>query len=111
IPSEVRATLDVRLHPSESPEEFLAALKTVINDPAVEVRWTARDVRPGTSSARLDYEGFKVVEAMVRKDYDTVTLPTMSTGATDMAYLRAKGMRSEERRVGKECRARWGRHE
>ena len=92
IPSEVRATLDVRLHPSESPEEFLAALKNVINDPAVEVRWTARDVRPGTGSARLDYEGFTVVEAMIRKDYDTVTLPTMSTGATDMAYLRAKGM-------------------
>jgi acetylornithine deacetylase/succinyl-diaminopimelate desuccinylase-like protein len=29
---------------------------------------------------------------MVKKDYETVTLPTMSTGATDMAYLRAKGM-------------------
>jgi len=92
IPSEVKATLDVRMHPSENPEDFLAALKKVINDPAVEVRWAARDVRPGTGSARLDYEGFKVVEAMVKKDYETVTLPTMSTGATDMAYLRAKGM-------------------
>ena len=38
------------------------------------------------------FEGFKAVEATIRKDYDTVTLPTMSTGATDMAYLRAKGM-------------------
>jgi len=92
IPSEVRAQLDVRMHPNDDPEEFLAALKKVINDPAVEVRWAPRDVRPGTGSARLDFEGFKTVEAMVRKDYDTVTLPTMSTGATDMAYLRAKGM-------------------
>jgi acetylornithine deacetylase/succinyl-diaminopimelate desuccinylase-like protein len=92
IPSEVKATLDVRMQPSENAEEFLAALTTVVNDPAVEVRWAQRDVRPGTGSARLDVEGFKVVEAMVKKDYETVTLPTMSTGATDMAYLRAKGM-------------------
>jgi len=28
----------------------------------------------------------------VTKHYQTVTLPTMSTGATDMAYLRAKGV-------------------
>ena len=92
IPSEVKASLDVRMHPSDNPEEFLAALRKVVNDPAVEVRWAARDVRPGTGSARLDFEGFKAVEATIRKDYDTVTLPTMSTGATDMAYLRAKGM-------------------
>jgi acetylornithine deacetylase/succinyl-diaminopimelate desuccinylase-like protein len=82
----------VRMHPGDNPDEFLAALKKVVNDPAVEVRWAQRDVRPGTGSARLDFEGFKTVEAMIRKDYDTVTLPTMSTGATDMAYLRAKGM-------------------
>jgi acetylornithine deacetylase/succinyl-diaminopimelate desuccinylase-like protein len=92
IPSEVKATLDVRMHPGDNPEDFLAALKKVINDPSVEVRWAQRDVRPGTGSARRDFEGFKVVEAMMRKDYDAVTLPTMSTGATDMAYLRAKGM-------------------
>jgi acetylornithine deacetylase/succinyl-diaminopimelate desuccinylase-like protein len=92
IPSEVKATLDVRMHPSDNPEQFLAALKKVINDPAVDVNYTTRDVRPGTSSARLDYEGFKAIEAAVKKNYDTVTLPTMSTGATDMAYLRGKGI-------------------
>src|SRR5207253_9257491 len=67
-------------------------LTKVINDPAVEVCWTQRDVRPATSSARLDSEGFRAAEAMVKKVYDTVTLPTMSTGATDMAYLRGKGV-------------------
>jgi acetylornithine deacetylase/succinyl-diaminopimelate desuccinylase-like protein len=34
----------------------------------------------------------KVVEANVTKHYYAPTLPTMLTGATDMAYLRAKGM-------------------
>ena len=28
----------------------------------------------------------------MKKHYGAITLPTMSTGATDMAYLRAKGM-------------------
>jgi hypothetical protein len=28
----------------------------------------------------------------VRRHYGAVTLPTMSTGATDMAYLRARGV-------------------
>jgi acetylornithine deacetylase/succinyl-diaminopimelate desuccinylase-like protein len=92
IPSEVRATLDVRMHPSDNPEDFLAALKKVINDPAIEVRWAQRTVRPSAGSARLDFEGFQIAEAMVKKEYDTVTLPTMSTGATDMASLRAKGI-------------------
>jgi acetylornithine deacetylase/succinyl-diaminopimelate desuccinylase-like protein len=35
---------------------------------------------------------FKVLEANVTKTYNAPTLPTMSTGATDMAYLRAKGI-------------------
>ena len=64
----------------------------MVDDPAVEVRCGARDTRPGTGDARLDSEAFKVIEAAVTRHYGTVTLPTMSTGATDMAYLRAKGM-------------------
>lgn len=92
IPSEVKATLDVRMHPSDNIDQFLAELTKVINDPAVEVKWAVRDVRPGTDSARLDFDAFKAVEATVTKHYQTVTLPTMSTGATDMAYLRAKGI-------------------
>ena len=28
----------------------------------------------------------------MKKHYDVLTLPTMSTGATDMAYLRGKGI-------------------
>jgi acetylornithine deacetylase/succinyl-diaminopimelate desuccinylase-like protein len=92
IPSEVRATLDVRLHPSENRDQFLESLRKVIGDPAVEVRWVPRDVRPATDSARLASEGFKAIEDAVRKHYGTVTLPTMSTGATDMSYLRAKGV-------------------
>jgi acetylornithine deacetylase/succinyl-diaminopimelate desuccinylase-like protein len=92
IPSEAKATLDVRVHPDDDHLALIEQVKKVIDDPAVEVTWAQRDVRPGSGSATLQSEGFKAVEAMVTRHYQTVTLPTMSTGATDMAYLRAKGI-------------------
>jgi len=91
IPSEAVATLDVRMLPDDDPAAFLEQVKKIVNDPNVEVQYTARDVRPNGIS-RLDTEAFKVIEANVKKHYNTITLPTMSTGATDMAYLRAKGI-------------------
>lgn len=91
IPSEAKATLDVRMTPEQDPQQFLETVKKIVGDPAVEVRFTQRDVRPG-GFARLDTEAFKVLQAAVTKHYNATTLPTMSTGATDMAYLRAKGI-------------------
>jgi acetylornithine deacetylase/succinyl-diaminopimelate desuccinylase-like protein len=92
IPSEATALLDVRTLPDEDPARFLEQVKKVVNDPAVEVAWRARDVRPGTAVARLDSDAFKALEANVTKHYKAPLLPTMSTGATDMAYLRGKGI-------------------
>ncbi len=91
IPSEVKATLDVRVLPDANPEEFLEQVRKVINDPAVEVAWAARDVRPhGTS--KLGTIAYQAIETHASKHYQTITVPTMSTGATDMAYLRAKNV-------------------
>jgi acetylornithine deacetylase/succinyl-diaminopimelate desuccinylase-like protein len=92
IPSEARATLDVRVHPDDNPAAILEAVRRVVNDPAIEVAWAKRDVRPGSSGAHLDSEEFKAVEAAIKRHYEALALPTMSTGATDMAYLRAKGV-------------------
>jgi acetylornithine deacetylase/succinyl-diaminopimelate desuccinylase-like protein len=92
IPSEAKATLDVRMVPGEDTAAFLATVQRVIADPAISVAYARRDVRPETPKARLDTEAFRAIEAAVTRHYQTVTLPTMLTGATDMAYLRAKGM-------------------
>ena len=92
IPSEGTATIDTRLAPDEDPAKFLELVKQVVNDPKVEVTYGARDTRPGTPTARLDSDAFKALEANITKHYKAVTLPTMSTGATDMAFLRRKGM-------------------
>ena len=91
IPSEATATVDVRMLPDEDPEAFLEQMKAIVNDPSIEVAFAARDVRPG-GNTRLNTEAFTTIEANVTKHYKAITLPTMSTGATDMAYLRAKGI-------------------
>ena len=91
IPSEAKATLDVRLHPDENQTTFLDDLRRVINDPRVEVRWARDRYRPAGASS-LNTEAFAVIQAQVKKHYDTVVLPTMSTGASDMAQIRSKGI-------------------
>ena len=92
IPSEAIASLDVRALQDEDMPAMLEAIRKVVNDPSVEVRFAKRDTRPPGKEARIDSEAFKAIEASVRAHYNAPTLPTMSTGATDMAYLRAKGM-------------------
>ena len=92
IPSEAKATLDVRALPDEDPAKFLAQVKQVVNDPAVDVRFTGQNDRQAGPDARLDSDAYKALEAAATKIYNTGTLPTMSTGATDMAQLRTKGV-------------------
>jgi acetylornithine deacetylase/succinyl-diaminopimelate desuccinylase-like protein len=92
IPSEGTATIDTRLAPDEDPAKFLELVKQAVNDPQVDVSYGARDTRPPTPAARLDSDAFKALEANISKHYKAVTLPTMSTGATDMAFLRRKGI-------------------
>ena len=92
IPSEAKATLDVRMLPGEDTAAFIARVREVVADTAITVSWAQRDVRPETGLQRLDSEAFRAIERAVTKHYGTTTLPTMSTGATDMAYLRAKGV-------------------
>jgi acetylornithine deacetylase/succinyl-diaminopimelate desuccinylase-like protein len=91
IPSEAKATLDVRLHPDEDQSKFLDQLRAVINDPSVEVRWARDRYRPAGAS-RLNTELFAAIEAETKKHYGVDVLPTMSTGASDKAQIRSKGV-------------------
>jgi acetylornithine deacetylase/succinyl-diaminopimelate desuccinylase-like protein len=92
IPSEAEVTLDIRALPDEDIPRLLEQIRQVINDPAVEVAKIERDTRPGAKPTRLDTEAFRTIEEAVKRNYGVVTIPVMSTGATDMAYLRARGI-------------------
>ena len=91
IPSDAKGSVDTRALPDEDMPAFLDMIREVVDDPAVDVSLGQRNTRPPGES-RLDTEAFRTIEANIAKHYDTVTLPMMQTGATDMAYLRAKGI-------------------
>ena len=92
IPSEGTATIDTRLAPDEDATKFLEMVRQVVGDPQVDVSYGARDTRPPTPPMRLDSPAFQALESNITKHYKATTLPTMSTGATDMAFLRRKGI-------------------
>ena len=92
IPSQAEAMLDVRALPDENPEEFYAHMAAVINNPNVEI--VPRPIyRPASPPSPIDSEMFDVIQAVSDRLFpEAVTLPTMLTGATDMAQVRAKGV-------------------
>jgi acetylornithine deacetylase/succinyl-diaminopimelate desuccinylase-like protein len=95
IPSEAEATFDVRALPDEDIPRLFASITQLIADPAVKVEPITTNLRPVAAASRLDSEMYRALERVASAIYPGATiLPTMSTGATDMAQLRAKGIQS-----------------
>jgi len=94
IPSEAEATLDIRALPGENIERFYTQMAEVIADPAVKVV-PIPPSRPPSPASRIDTEMYRVLEQVAQRMYPRATvMPGMSTGASDQAQLRAKGMQS-----------------
>jgi len=95
IPSEAEALIDIRALPDEDMDRFLADMRKVIGDPDIHVESALKLVRPPAPPSRLDTEAFRAIESVSRRMFPGATvLPVMSTGATDMAQLRARGIAS-----------------
>jgi acetylornithine deacetylase/succinyl-diaminopimelate desuccinylase-like protein len=92
IPSEAEATLDIRALPDENIAAFYDTMRKVINDPSIEVIPETANQRPGAAPSKLDSDAYHAVEEAYKKIYGVITIPLMQTGATDMAFLRAKGV-------------------
>jgi acetylornithine deacetylase/succinyl-diaminopimelate desuccinylase-like protein len=94
IPSVAEATLDIRALPDENIPNFYAEMGRIINDPEVKIE-PLPATRPASPATRLDTEMYRVLERVSKQIYPGVTvLPSMSTGASDKAQLRAKGQQS-----------------
>lgn len=92
IPSEARAVLDIRMLPDEDVAGFYASLAKVIDDPRVEIV-PESIYRPAAPPSGIDNVMFETLERVAARVYpDAIVLPTMSTGATDMSQVRAKGI-------------------
>ena len=94
IPSEGEAYLDVRALPDEDMTQFLSELRRVINDPTIDVMPAQASERPAAPASRTDTEMFRALEKAARRMFGAPTIPSMLTGATDSAQLRAKGVQA-----------------
>ena len=94
IPSEASAVLDIRMLPDEDVDAFYDMMREIIDDPNVEIVPEAI-YRPESAPSPVDNEMFQTLENVANRMYpDATVLPRMSTGATDMAQMRAKGVAS-----------------
>jgi acetylornithine deacetylase/succinyl-diaminopimelate desuccinylase-like protein len=96
IPAEAEAILDVRALPDEDIDSLVATLRTLVNDPAVEItRRTEGQRRPAAPASSIHNEMFAALERAQKRVFpEAITVPLMQTGATDGAQLRAKGVQT-----------------
>jgi acetylornithine deacetylase/succinyl-diaminopimelate desuccinylase-like protein len=88
IPSEARATLNVRLVPGDTITALVAELNKVVNDPKVrlEVQVDAGLAAPDSALDSPFYAN--IVKVAAQEFGGAPVLPFMSTGGTDSAQLR-----------------------
>ncbi len=85
IPATAEAMLDVRLVPGYDPDRFVEELRTVINDPRIEIE---RVFVSSTPSSPLDTELYATMAREVRRVFeDAVVVPSVSAGFTDSRRL------------------------
>jgi acetylornithine deacetylase/succinyl-diaminopimelate desuccinylase-like protein len=88
VPSEARATLNIRLLPGDSVEPLVAELNKLANDPQIrfEVQPLSREPAPPSS---LETELYQTIAHVSPEMFPgAIVLPFMSTFATDSAQLR-----------------------
>ena len=94
IPSAAEATLDIRALPDEDVKAFYAEMARVIGDPAVEIE-PIPQTRPPSPASKLGTEMYQAMTRAANAVYPgAAVVPSMSTGASDMAQLRARGIQS-----------------
>jgi acetylornithine deacetylase/succinyl-diaminopimelate desuccinylase-like protein len=88
IPAFAEATLDCRLLPGVTPDEFQAEIEKVIDDPKVRVE---RVYGSSSGANPFDTELFGVIEDVVREHVeDAVVVPGVTVGFTDSRVFRGR---------------------
>jgi len=90
IPAQAEATLDCRLLPDTDPEAFVASMRELVDDPAIEIECVLSH-RSGESS--LDTPVVSTIHAVIAERYgdEAFVMPMLSPGFTDSHAYRAVG--------------------
>ena len=90
VPAQATAELDCRLLPGEDPQQFVATLTEVIDDPHIELS-VLLNFRPVASEAGTPL--FQAISSVAKRQHpDALILPSMLSGFTDAHYFREKGI-------------------
>jgi len=91
IPNVATCSLDVRLLPDEKREDFLAALKNIINDPTIKIE-NVNTFKPPNSSP-VDTELFRVISEVTKANHPEAIVTTkMLSGYTESQLYRQLGI-------------------
>ncbi|MPZ99987.1 MAG: M20/M25/M40 family metallo-hydrolase [Dehalococcoidia bacterium] len=93
IPAKSEATIDCRLLPGQSRDEWREQVLAVIDDPQVEV--TFHELLDDDEPAEVpwDTELYRTIEAVLKEAMeDAVVVPSLTAGGTDNRFLRLRGI-------------------
>lgn len=90
IPGVAWAQIDARLLPGETPAGFIATLRRVLNDPALEIETLESSTPTGSSADTALMDAIRKVAA--RRDPGVPVIPTMLTSSTDSSTFRSAGI-------------------
>ena len=91
IPTEAEATLSLRTLPDHSPEGVVEELRQLIAEPQVELTIAAPGCPAPVSSHHSPmFQALR--DTIAELDPGVITVPYLSTGATESAYLRRHGV-------------------
>jgi acetylornithine deacetylase/succinyl-diaminopimelate desuccinylase-like protein len=101
IPPDAEAQIDIRALPDENMPAFYAEMNKIVDDPSVTIiQPDLKNDMPAASSSALDTAMFAALEGAQKKVIPgAITIPALTTGATDSAFLRAKGVNAYGLRV------------
>jgi acetylornithine deacetylase/succinyl-diaminopimelate desuccinylase-like protein len=94
IPSEARATLNIRLLPGDAIESLLAKLQQTVNDP--QIRFEAdMSIGEAAPSSSLESSLYKTIQQAASEEFPgAAVVPMMSPAATDSAFLRLRNVQA-----------------
>ena len=85
VPQRAEAKVNFRLLPGDTPDEVVAKIRALVDDPLIEISYDEWDNVPGVA----DHEGggYAVIAAAVASVYpDTLVVPSLLTATTDTRH-------------------------
>ncbi len=92
VPTNAWAELDCRLLPDQSPTAFIEELRTLMNEPRLNIDTILSFTPAESSTSTLLYEQMK--RTMTREFPDALVLPRLSVGFTDSHFFRDIGIQA-----------------